>query len=325
MVAQVHLPLLPQAPKSLSSFANGLVPYGLYSGPVANVGTAPWAAKRRSQRKAWMYTGAFTERYYVGLAIADAGLVATAFAYVFDAQTNKYVEEKITVPFGFAANFDAGMDSAWKLKQFEFKPNGNTLLYTYSGKRLKVSLELEENGQGSSTIAPAPGRPFHFTYKNLQLPTKVNIEVDGEKISLEGNIGGVDFSKGYPPRHTNWNWASLNATAANGSPLGINLVANFNNNIENALWYNGQIIQLGQAVFSYGQPLEKTNWTIKTLDGIIEMTFTPLGYRGENINALIMLSKFKQPFGVFKGTLNLNGESHAFTGYGVVEEHFAIW
>jgi hypothetical protein len=77
---------------------------------------------------------------------------------------------------------------------------------------------------GSTTIAPAGDRPFHHSYKNLLLPATVDVMVDGESIRYSGNIGGIDFSKGYPPRHTFWNWASLNAKTENGVEFGINLV-----------------------------------------------------------------------------------------------------
>jgi hypothetical protein len=36
-----------------------------------------------------------------------------------------------------------------------------------------------------------------------------------------------------------------------------------------------------------------------TLDGVVSMKFTPQGVRGEDINAILMSSRFKQPFGKF--------------------------
>ena len=182
-----------------------------------------------------------------------------------------------------------------------------------------------ENGKGCSTIAPAGDRPFHYTYKNLLLPTQVEAKADGQEIRFDGNIGGIDFSKGYPPRHTFWNWVSMNAVTESGIEFGVNLVGDFNNSIENALWVKGEVSQLSQATFSYGKPAEKSNWHVATLDGVLNMEFKPLGMRGEDINAFFMLSRFKQPFGVFTGTVRLDGQNNKFTGYGVVEEHFAKW
>jgi hypothetical protein len=272
-----------------------------------------------------MYAGAFTSRYYAGFAIADAGMVATAFAYIFDAQTGLYVEEKTTVPFGFSTPFDPDLSTSWSLKKFSIARDGDRMICSYTGKRLQMKMAITENGKGSTTIAPAGDRPFHHTYKNLLLPTEVEARVDGQNIKFNGNIGGIDFSKGYPPRHTFWNWASMNAVTDSGIEFGVNLVGDFNNSIENALWVNGSVSQLSQATFSYSRPAEKSIWYVSTLDGLISMDFKPLGMRSENTNAILMLSRFKQPFGVFTGTVILSGESHRFTGYGVVEEHFAKW
>jgi hypothetical protein len=317
--------MLHKAPESFSPFIKAPIPFGLYSGPVTDMGTSAWAGLRRGQRKAWMYAGAFTERYYAGFAIADAGIVATAFAYIFDAQTGRYVEEKTTAPFGFSSGFDPDLKTTWMLKKFSITPDGDKLVCSYQGKRLQIKMTVTENGKGATTIAPAGDRPFHHTYKNLLLPTQVVAKADGQEVNFGGNIGGIDFSKGYPPRHTFWNWASMNAVTESGIEFGVNLIADFNNSIENALWVNGEVSQLSQATFSYGRPVEKSPWQIDTLDGVLSMEFKPMGMRSENINALFMLSRFKQPFGIFTGTVRLSGQNHKFTGYGVVEEHFAKW
>jgi hypothetical protein len=317
--------MLPRAPSGFSPFINAPVPFGLYAGPVTDMDTAHWSSLRRRQRKAWLYAGAFSSRYYAGFAIADAGIFATAFAYIFDARTGLYIEEKATVPFGFGSSFDPDMKTNWKLKGFSIKSQGDKLLCSYQGKRLQIKMALTENEKGSTTIAPAGDRPFHHTYKNLLLPTSVEAKADGQQVSFEGNIGGIDFSKGYPPRHTFWNWASVNAVTESGVEFGINLVADFNNGIENALWIDGNVLQLSQATFSYSKPAEKSLWQIKTLDGIIHMEFKPLGMRGEDVNAILIMSRFKQPFGVFTGTVKIDGLDHSFIGYGVVEEHFAKW
>ena len=317
--------MLPIAPQSLSSFARGPVPFGLYSGTVADLATTSWSSIRRSQRKTWIYAGAFDDRYYTGFAIADAGVVATGFAYIFDSRTGLFVEEKATVPFGFGSSFDPDLTTNWQLKNFSITHDGDRMIFAYRGKRLELKITLHENGKGATTIAPAAGRPFHHSYKNLQLQTMVDIKVDGQQINFDGNIGGIDFSKGYPPRNTFWNWASMNATTESGINFGVNLVGDFNNSIENAIWVGSEVMQLSQATFCYDRPLEKSVWNIATLDGVLKMAFKPLGMRGEDINAFFMLSRFKQPFGIFTGMVRLGDENHQFTGYGVVEEHFAKW
>lgn len=326
MLAEETHTTLRKAPASLAEFANKQMPFGLFKGIIDDVSTTPWQNLRRNGRKTWIYAGVFNQRYYTGFAIADAGLVATAFAYVFDAQTQKYVEEKATVPFGFAANFDPTIQSEWRLKNFAIVSNGTSMLLTYKGKRITLEMKLENNfSHGLTTLTAAAGRPFNHTYKDILMPAQVVATVDGETVSYGGNIGSIDFSKGYPPRNTFWNWASMVGHTDSGAPIGINLVAHHNNSLENSLWTANGGMAISQAVFEYQQPLNKSTWAIRSIDGIVDLTFTPLGARAENINAILMLSKFVQPFGVFKGTVLLNGTREAVTGYGVTEEHFAKW
>lgn len=322
MLSEITQQVLPPSPAAFS----GNMHYGLYSGAVADVTTAAWQPLRRAQRKTWVFGGVYTGKYYAGLAIADAGVVATAFVYFFDVEKNVYLEEKITVPYGMPRTFDPGMNSEWRLKNFSITSQRNALLLDYRGKKLSVHIELENNvGNGLTTIAPSAGRPFNHTYKNLQMPSLVNVSVNGENISYGGNIGFIDFSKGYPPRNTFWNWALMSGETDSGISVGLNLVAEYNNSIENALWFGDTRHALPQAIFEYKQPLDKNTWSIRTLDGTINLKFTPAGKRAENINALIMYSKFVQCFGKFEGTVTINGTTHNVTGYGVVEEHFAKW
>src|SRR5262249_5256361 len=96
---------LAPAPASLADAA-GDVPFGRYAGPIADTGTARWDGglppRRRTQRKAWLYLGAMTDRYMVGYAVVDAGLLGTGFAYAYDRERGLLVEEKVTVPIAFA-------------------------------------------------------------------------------------------------------------------------------------------------------------------------------------------------------------------------------
>lgn len=310
--------MLPPAPQNFNDLS-----FGLYQGAVANPSLAAWPSLRRSALKQWIYAGVFNADYFCGFAIADAGRVATAFAYVYEVATQTFIEKKITIPFGFGPKADFDLNSYWKLGNFTIAAQGNTLTLNFNSPNFRVNIILENNtALGTTTITRAAYRPFNHTFKNQLMPAKVEAFVNGKALSFNGNIGSIDFSKGYPPRNTFWNWASMAGTFLDdNSPVGLNLVAEHNNGLENALWVNNQAIALPQAIFSYSPPTNKTPWGIKTMDGSVDLTFTPYGARTENINALIMLSKFTQPFGKFTGTI----QGRPVEGYGVVEEHLAKW
>jgi hypothetical protein len=110
-----------------------------------------------------------------------------------------------------------------------------------------------------------------------------------------------------------------------GKSLSVNLVDKFNEGIENALWLDGKPMPLSTAHFHYIRPADKSIWRILTRDNIFEARFRPFGARGENLNMGIMRSQFVQPYGIFDGQIKVNGETEKFSGYGVTEDHLALW
>lgn len=285
----------------------------------------PLMKKRRTQRKTWIFYGTYTEDLFAGLAIVDAGIVATAFAYFFIPSENLFLEDKITVPMGFKSGFDPSMTDQWKLKKFSISTTNNIMSLNYSGKfKLEMTAHLQDNGV--STIAPSShDRPFNFTYKDLPITTEVKVEYNKKTYTAAGPIGAIDFTKGYPPKSTEWNWSSFIGKTESGKEIAVNIVDKFNHNLENILWIDKKRIILSDANFEYGPDLSKDLWHIKTSDKILDIEFEPYGSRAENINAVIMKSIFTQPFGKYTGTVLLDGVKEKFTAWGVAEEHLAVW
>jgi len=325
---------LPPAPPALHCGAGRVADYGRYAGRIADLSTATWDgsgglfSRRRLQRKGWMYFGAFSPRYMVGYAVADAGLTATAFVYVYDRQTRRLHEQKATVPFGFGAAFAPSPDAEWALrsgaKAWQARPQGQGWSVRFEGAGLKLEMEFHDTGSGMTSIASSLFRPFHHTYKICGMPVRLRVELEGQAEDCEAS-GTLDFTLGYPPRHTDWNWASLDGQTEDGQRVGINLVAHFMNGLENALWLDGELLPLAQAVFQYEPAQLLEPWRIATADGRLQLEFQPEGQRREDISVGLLASRFTQPFGRFSGTLQTAAGPRRIEGYGVVEQHRARW
>ena len=326
--------LFPKAPRDFDAGNGRLVPFGTFRGPVENTSTAVWdgngglLSKRRTQRKAWLYLGAFSENYMVGFATVDAGLVSNGFCYVYDRERDVLVEEAVTLPLGFARDFTPRVDGLWRLgtrsRQWNVEYRDDAWHATFEGKRLSVNLRLHGPGRGLTAIASSIGRPFAHTYKVGALPATINVAVDG--VRGIGNGGGsIDFTLGYPPRHTLWNWASMYGHTDDGQTVAVNLVGQFMNGQENGLWIGGKLSPLPQATFEYDPANPLAPWRIRTLDGTVDLTFEAEGQRRQNLNVGAMASVFSQPFGRFTGMIRHGGQELEVTGLGVVEEHTAVW
>ncbi|MBD8505689.1 DUF2804 domain-containing protein [Hoyosella sp. G463] len=308
---------------------------GCYLGPIADLSTREWdhglPFRRRAQRKAWVYAGIFAEQASAGIAIVDAGHTATAFCYVHDRRTGRLTEDKILVPAGFPRSFAPDWRAEWTLGRgrgtWRIHHEGGAWHVHHRGRDLELSAILggPDGHAGLSAISSAPGRPFHHTYKVAGLPASGTASARGSVIPLEGRAS-VDFTLGYPPRETLWNWASLDGTTESGQPIAINLVAHFLNGLENAAWWQDGIVPLPQATFELDRSAPLDPWRLRTAGGELDLVFHPEGQRREHLEAGVIASKFVQPFGWFEGTFRSpGGEVHELRGRGVVEDHRARW
>lgn len=308
-------------------------PFGVYQGLVEQPSTKVWDGKgglfslRRKARKTWLFIGANNANWAIGFAIVDAGVVAKAFVYVYNLETQELWEDGITVPMGFSSIFDPSLKTHWQLKNYEIRTEDGQMYATYKGKEFGLKMQVQLNDQGLSFICPSKNaRPFHYTYKNLLLETEVAFEIDGQTTNISDLKAGIDFSKGYPPRYTFWNWTSFMGQTEEGEAIGINLVDGFNGNIENAVWWGrGEQESLGKMLYNYGRPLESTPWEVQAADASLELRLEPRGARKENINVLLLKSKFTQVYGPIKGRIKKDDQWLNIWGYGVMEEHEALW
>lgn len=322
--------MISAAEKSLIK-GQGHLPYGIYNDLIQDVSTAYWdkqgglLSDRRLSRKTWIFTGVYSPDLICGIAIADAGVVATSFAYFYSFKDNIFVEDSQLVPLGFPSSFDPQLNTEWKLGKYSIQSSNGKITLGYSGK-FELKMDITNNTDGASIVAPSEGkRPFNFTYKNVCLPTALTIKHNGNTYTANGKYAAVDFTKGYPPRKTKWNWLALVGKTESGKSIGVNLVKHFNNDLENILWVEGKKTALSSGTFSMEQPLDKSPWHIHTTDGILDCTLQPNGARSENVNVLIMKSIFVQAYGRISGTVVIDGVKEKFEATGVAEDHLAVW
>ena len=94
-----------------------------------------------------------------------------------------------------------------------------------------------------------------------------------------------------------------------------------------ALWIDGVMIPLGRVRFEYERDDVLRPWRIRDEEGVVDLSFHPLGARQEDVNYGVIVSRFHQPFGRFEGSVRgADGARHTLVdAFGVTEEHFARW
>lgn len=295
------------------------------------------------REKRWQYIGLYSEEFIIGLAVVHAGYLGNAFAYVYNRRTGAMWELERTAPLAQGIRFERGIEQsniAYRTEDEHIRFNNNLSLQKRGidvrlkneGLILDIRAEIIDDltiHPPLQTLMPTPDGDCSFTHKTAGLRVVGKVRLGDTHWNLEEQpaFAVVDTTIGYHARETQWNWASF-AGQSQKHLLGLNL-ANPTDS-ENAFWIDGTLHRVGPVEFQYSDA--ETPWTITSSQsdtglGTVNLTFTPLHCRRQNINFYVLSSQFEQPCGVFNGTVSSStGETYLVKDVpGVVEDHFARW
>ncbi|MEJ7806239.1 MAG: DUF2804 domain-containing protein [Telluria sp.] len=326
---------LPAAPRQIVD-ANGQPALGRFCGLSDVIDWSALAAPyrrsawwRRFHHKRWHYVALACDDIFCAVAIVDLGWTSTAFAYVFErgARTLIASYSQDGLP-GLSAHLAShgGGDS-------RFRFGGSRIAMRGGGQgacalTLRCAgLEIDASFGGAApqllAIGTVAGGSVHATQKSGGMLLGGAVRVGARHFSLDGGVASVDYSNGLLARDTSWRWA-----CAHGLDLGFNLQAGYFGAKENALWLNGKIIPLAAAEFVFDASDPLAPWHIRTVDGLLDVQFTPEGLRSEDKNLLIAASHYVQPIGTFSGWVKAHagGPAIAVSALaGVTEDHRSRW
>jgi hypothetical protein len=166
------------------------------------------------------------------------------------------------------------------------------------------------------SLCPSGERGYGWTRKLAGVPVSGTIEAGGGRWQVEAR-GVEDVSAGYHKRHTAWHWSAGVGRAADGRAVAWNLVEGINDppeRSERGIWLDGVPHEPRPVAFSGLDSIEFA-------DGG-RLTFQPESERARSDNLLVFRSHYRHWFGSFSGSLDGVELSE---GYGVMEEHEAVW
>jgi hypothetical protein len=330
---------LPPAPASPVD-SQGRPAVGAYHGFVARIAWeglrgsfARNALYRRFHFKTWHFVSVGGPRCMVAFAIIDLGYAASAFAYVFDRTARKLLCDLSFTGLPGAVKV---ADTAGPGARSSFKAGGADLLIERApgaaewlirgrgpqGFAVDATVDVSREPPAICAIAEIAGGVANCTHKTVCVPARGRAAAAGVSFDLEGAFAGFDHTCGLLARDTRWRWA-----AASSATVGFNLVQGFNGEVENGVWLDGQLIKVGAAEFDFDPGATAKPWRVRTVDGVVDLEFTPEGERGEDKNLLVAASRYVQPIGTYRGTITPpGGEAVAVADLlGVTEDHAARW
>jgi hypothetical protein len=212
----------------------------------------------------------------------------------------------------------------WAVATADGRLRENTALFGSGGVRIagpevaidatgvRARLRVDEQAEPVETLS-RHGESYIWTAKQGGVRVGGLVELDGQPIQFEER-GIVDHSAGYHARHTVWSWSAGVGVLSDGRPAAWNLVTGVHDApeaSERTVWVDGVPTEADKVEFA------------ADLSRVGDLAFTEWSAREDNTNALLLKSKYRQPFGTFKGTLPDGNE--LAQGYGVMESHDVWW
>lgn len=283
--------------------------------------------------KQFQFVSIFTQRYVIGVAIADIRYLSSSFCYVYDVLEDKLIEQSWLRPL----HFDKGMSespyqgSSWianKRIQFHIERGEWQIEIKTSNITANLHLSSPASSLPLSMCTPTGYSGWTYTQKHNALQLIGILIINGRPINLKHALSGYDFSAGYMRRETSWRWASI-STKQTGDTLGLNLAAGVNEtgSCENVVWVNGERHLLAPVHFHFQRYDTNASWRITSESSQVNLQFQPVNNRSEKLNLWLLKSNFRQFIGHFSGTVTDNsGKTHRLNRVlGLTEDHFARW
>jgi hypothetical protein len=277
--------------------------------------------------KEWQHFALVNEDYYISLALFNAKTLALAQVCLYDRKSGSiHFYEKKTLPRNISLP-----DNLW---------NGYANI-DQKGFIINIHNELAE---GVHTISfeigenkDLPGVKGKFTcFEDMRLSEPIVVclplkkqramyshkyvcPIEGELIISEKPItfsrkesyGLVDIHKGYYPFVMKWHWATAGGFHPEHALVGLNLT---NNQVqdqdaynENCIWLNGRLNLLPPVRFTFNKEDLYKPWRIHDQYEMVNLTFTPEVIRTVDINAIIVKTRYRGPFGSFSGNIKTVG------------------
>lgn len=323
--------LLPP-PQAVLDPASGAPASGSYQGSLPRIdyrglgGPSRGAAGpvfRLLHHKRWFYVAVQSEARFLGAAIVDLGYVGNGFVLCGDTRAGRVLwDHAVLAPpwavrVGDCAADEAELRGGGARLHLSRTEAGGARELTVEASGLRLRARLSPGAAPPISAITAPGQLgaglCSATEKQALLLVEGELILDGVRHSLDGGLGGLDYTNGLLARHTAWRWAFLLGHAQGGQPVALNLVQGFVGAAECAVWVGDQLIPLGEGrmQFDPDRPAAAP-WHIVSEGGDggsrADLRFVPVGAHEERRDLGIAAARFVQPVGRFEGTIRLGGQ-----------------
>jgi uncharacterized protein DUF2804 len=280
---------------------------------------------RRMRLKEWQAVQLAGPGVFLNVALFDAKLMSLLQVKIYDRERGRKIVHEWKLPPRAFAIADTLHDST---NRYATKRGSVAFANQFARGRIGIAIDLAatrelpavhghvelECDRGASHVASLPfgGDTGMYSHKGM-FPASGVLSV-GDRTFRFGpgdSLALLDDHKGYYPYVMRWDWVT-SAVHVGGVAHGFNLTRNqcrdpevYN---ENCVWIGDRIGLLPAVQFARenaGTPAER--WRIRDVAGRVDLAFTPTVPGDVRVNAIIVHSEYRGPFGTFAGRLEPEG------------------
>jgi len=341
---------LPPPPRLVE---HGRMQFGTYAGPIAAtnlIDAQPWAVPaprlvRRLRLKEWQAFQFGNPRWFFAVALFDAKTLALAQFKIYDRERRqKFLFERKLPSWALRAPtnlLDSRMDWSGGDAQISFRNH-------LAEDSIDIHVELPADANDGRPAVAAKLRalaagcepevvciPFGsnrgmYSHKGC-LAVEGEVRLGDETIALTpaDSYLLMDDHKGYYDYVMRWDWVTGGGVDEAGRRIGFNLTRNasidplaYN---ENCLWIDGQRHLLGPVEFDRRSGAEGEIWAVRDTAGRgqVEVDFELEVDGYVRVNALVIESRYRGPFGRVRGRIATGGEEVELDGmFGMGEDFY---
>jgi hypothetical protein len=214
---------LAERPDAVFDLATRALRAGSYRGGIPRVdpsvlGKGP--LYRVAHEKRWVYVAVAADELLASAAIVRLGYAANVFAFAYDRAAGRMLADFSATAPAFAAHVgDTGGDGClarirWLGAHLSVERGAGERDYRVEiaagDLRLSARLSTEGAPPPIGAIVPLAGPPedlFNATQKLVLCPVVGEVLVKGTHRSLDGGLGGIDYTSGFLARRSTWRWA----------------------------------------------------------------------------------------------------------------------
>lgn len=282
--------------------------------------------------KEWDYYYIGNQKHGIAFTIADISYAGLASISIMDFEKKSYITRS---SIKLLTNGKLNLSNNSKEGKVVWVDKNYYIKYEVSkGKRIieakvknykdknpfEARFELDDSTDESMVIAIPFNKPKHFYYNQkincIKAKGYYKYMEDTVYFSEENSRAVLDWGRGVWTYKNSWYWSSLNAIDDKGEEIGFNLGYGFGDTTkasENMMFYKGKSYKLEDVEFII--PRDCNNeykylepWVVKSKDEAINLTFTPILDRYDDVNLILIRSLQHQVFGRFNGKIKAEGK-----------------